>query len=204
VRVTSHAGPPSITSSQQAEPANHPLWMMRPRRGEGTVGRVSAQPHLAVYRFECDSAFEGGLLGALQRIQLDPRAKVIDALFVMREPGSGALAAIDLRTGAAGATLSPLLDFRLDAGRRRRITRRTVTEHAGGVPRELVEFIAATLEAGAAMFVVLYTGPASEALDDAIARAAGRLLAGEACDAGSLAEAAPRVRAAVRSAASAP
>jgi hypothetical protein len=165
---------------------------------------MSVQPHLAVYRFEPDSAFEGGLLGAMERIELDPQAQVVDALFVTREPGSGALAAVDLAVGTRGGTLASLLDFRLDEGGRRRLTRRTLAEHPGGAPRELVELIAETLEAGAAMFVVLHAGTASEALQDAVARANGRRLADEACEAGSLAEAAPRVRAAVISAASGP
>jgi hypothetical protein len=158
---------------------------------------VEAHAHLAVYRFEPGSPFEGSLLGALERIELDPRAGIVDALCVTREPGSGAPAAVDLATGAAGGTLSRLLDFRLDERRRRALTRRTLAEHAGGVPRDLVELIAGTLDAGAAMLVVLHAGSASAALEDAVTRADGRRIADEACDAGSLAQAAPRVRAVV-------
>jgi gamma-glutamyl:cysteine ligase YbdK (ATP-grasp superfamily) len=70
-----------------------------------------------------------------------------------------------------------MLDFRLGAGRRRAVTERPLAEHRGGVPRPLIEDVAATLEPGAAIFAVLHTGQAPAALDDAVARSHGRLIA---------------------------
>ena len=39
---------------------------------------------LRVYRFDSGAAFEGGLLGAIERMQLGGDAKLLDALFVRR------------------------------------------------------------------------------------------------------------------------
>jgi hypothetical protein len=79
---------------------------------------MSSLTRLRVYRFEPGAVFEGGLLGALERIKL-----------------SGELAAVDLTSGGDDGTFATMLDFRLDAGRRRAVTERTLAEHRGGVPR---------------------------------------------------------------------
>jgi len=39
-----------------------------------------------VYRFESGAVFEGGLLGAIERVQLAGDAELLDALFVRRTP----------------------------------------------------------------------------------------------------------------------
>ena len=96
-------------------------------------------PHLRVYRFDPGSVFEGGLVGAIERMKLGSDTKLLDALFVARDPESGGLAAVDLASGGAGGTFASMLDFRLDAGRRQAITERTLAEHRGGVPRPLIE-----------------------------------------------------------------
>ena len=116
-----------------------------------------------------------------------------------QDPASGALAAVDLATGSAGGTFASMLDFRLDAGRRRAITERTLAEHHGGVPRPLIEAIAATLEAGAAIFAVLHTGGAPSVLDDAVERSQGRRIADDPVDAQTLGDAAAQLLAAVGS-----
>jgi hypothetical protein len=141
--------------------------------------------------------FEGGLLAAIERIELARDRQLLDALFVTRDPASGEVEAIDLSIGGAGATLASLLDFRLDAGRRRALTERTLSEHRGGVPRPLIEAIAAALEAGAAILAVLQTGPAAAVLEDAVARCGGERIADEPVDVHALAEAGPRLRTAV-------
>ena len=107
------------------------------------------------------------------------------------DPASGGLAAVDLASGGAGGTFASMLDFRLDPGRRQAITERTLAEHRGGVPRPLIEAIAATLEAGAAILAVLHTGVAATALDEAVARSHGRLIANDPVDARALADAEP-------------
>jgi hypothetical protein len=160
---------------------------------------MSALAHLRAYRFEPGAVFEGGLLGAIERMELGGGAKLLDALFVRRDAESGALDAVDLATGGAGATFASLLDFRLDAGRRGAITERTLAEHRGGVPRPLIEAVAATLEAGAAILAVLHTGRAPTVLDDSVARAHGRLLAADPVDAQTLADVGEQLLTAVRS-----
>jgi hypothetical protein len=156
--------------------------------------------HLRVYRFDPGSVFEGGLVGAVERIKLGSDTKLLDALFVTHDPESGGLAAVDLASGGAGGTFASMLDFRLDAGRRQAVTERTLAEHRGGVPRPLIEAIAATLEAGAAIVAVLHTGGVPTVLDEAVARSDGRLIADDPVEAQALAQAGPQLLAAVGSA----
>ena len=161
---------------------------------------MSEPAHLRVYRFEPGTVFEGGLVGAFERIQLGRDTKLLDALFVTQDPESGGLAAVDLGgggAGGAGGTFVSMLDFRLDATRRQAITQRTLAEHRGGVPRPLIEAIAATLEAGAAIFAVLHSGGAPTVLDEAVARSGGRLIANDPVDAQALAHAGPELLAAL-------
>jgi hypothetical protein len=158
---------------------------------------MSELVHLRVYRFDPGAVYEGGLLAAIERIELERGRQLLDALFVRREPASGAVEAVDLSIGGAGATLASLLDFRLDAGRRRALTERTLGEHRGGVPRTLIESVAATLEAGAAILAVLQTGPTATVLEDAVARCGGQRIADEPVDGRALAQVGPRLRTAV-------
>ena len=160
---------------------------------------MSEPTHFRVYRFDPGAVFEGGLVGAIERLDLAPETKLLDALFVAQDLASGGLSAVDLARGSAGGTFASMLDFRLDAGRRDAITERTLAEHRGGVPRTLIEAIAATLEGGAAVLALLYAGGTPTALDDAVARAHGRLIADEPVDVRTLADAAPHLRAAVGS-----
>ena len=162
---------------------------------------MSEPAHLRVYRFDPGAVFEGGLVGAIERLSLGRDTKLLDALFVMQDPASGGMAAVDLASGSAGGTFASMLDFRLEPGRRGAITRRTLAEHRGGVPRPLIEAIAATLEAGTAIFAVLHTGSTPAVLDDAVTRAHGRLIADEQVDAKALVDAGPQLLAAVGSAA---
>ena len=158
---------------------------------------MSEPAHLCVYRFEPGAAFEGGLVGAIERMQLGHDVKLLDALFLRRDLSSGALDAVDLATGGGDATFASLLDFRLEPRRRRSITRRTLAEHPGGVPRPEIEAIGAALEAGVAILAVLSTGGTATDLADAVARCGGRLVADEPVDACALAQVGPRLRAAV-------
>jgi hypothetical protein len=160
---------------------------------------VSHPTHLRVYRFDPGAVFEGGLVGAVERMQLGRETKLLDGLFVTHDPTSGGLAAVDLASAGAGGTFASMLDFRLDPGRRDAITERTLAEHRGGVPRPLIEAIAATLEAGAAILAVLHTGDAPTVLDDAVERSQGRPIADDPVDAQALADAGPQLLAAVGS-----
>ena len=151
---------------------------------------------LRVYRFEPGAVFEGGLVGAVERMQLGHGTELLDGLFVGRDAASAGFDAVDLAVGGRGGTFAALLDFRLEPGRRRAITERTLAEHAGGIPRPDIEAIAAALEAGAAVLAVLSTGESAVALEEAVARCGGRLVADEPVEARALAQVGPRLRAA--------
>jgi hypothetical protein len=148
---------------------------------------------LRVYRFGPEATFEGGLVAALERLQIRRRSDLVDALFLRRDADSGALDALDLATGARDSTFASLLDFRLDPGRRRRLTERTLREHPGGVPPSLLEELAAGLEPGAALLALIHAGESAEPLEDAVARCGGRAVGDEPVAAGSLGEAGPRL-----------
>ena len=160
---------------------------------------MTESAHLRVYRFGPGAIFEGGLVGAVERMELEGDTKLLDALFVTHDQASDGLAAVDLASGSEGGTFASMLDFRLDAGRRRTITEHTLAEHRGGVPGPLIEAVAATLEAGAAILAVLHTGGAPSVLDDAVARSQGRLISEDPVDAQALAHAGPQLLAAVGS-----
>ena len=153
--------------------------------------------HLRVYRFDSNAVFEGGLIGAIERLELEKGQKLLDALFLRRDTASGALEAVDLAIGGADATFASLLEFRLESGRRRALTERTLSEHRRGFPRPLIEAIAATLSAGAAIFAVLQSGPTATVLEDAVERCGGQRIADEAVDARALAQVGSQLRRAV-------
>jgi len=155
--------------------------------------------HLRVYRFDPSAAFEGGVIAAIERMQLVGDTKLIDALFVGRDPETGALRAVDLASARAEGSFASLLDFRLDPGKRPAATERTLAEHPGGVPATLIEAIAATLDPGDAVLAVLFTGPAATVLEEAVARSGGRLVADEPSDARALAQLGARLPAALGS-----
>ena len=158
---------------------------------------MSQSAHLRLYRFEADSLFEGGVVSAVEQLEASADASLLDALFVARDAAAGELQAVDLATATADGTLSGLLDFRLDLGRRREMTRRTLARGAGAVPAEVVAAMVGVLEPGAALLVMLLSGAPPTALDEAVARSGGRLTVDEVVSAGTLGEAAPRLSAAL-------
>ena len=108
------------------------------------------------------------------------------------------LAAVDQGVEAATRRCL-LLDFRLDPGRRDAITERTLAEHKGGVPREVIEAVGDALQSGGAVFAILYAGPPAAVLDEAVQRSGGELAADESVDFATLAEAGPQLTSAVTS-----
>src|SRR3954467_1261060 len=96
-------------------------------RGTGSVWAmpppsVTAPVQLLLYRFGEDAGFEGHLVGALERMEAGGALKVLDAVFVARDAASGECSAVELRAGSAGGGVAPRRGFRLDVGRRRRMT----------------------------------------------------------------------------------
>jgi hypothetical protein len=115
------------------------------------------------------------------------QARVLDALCVALS-AEGELAAIDLALARAGAGLSDLLDFRLAPNRRRVLTARTLTTRQHGVAPSIVRAIGDGLEPGRAMVAFLLTATTTAALDDAVARCHGQIVADEPTGASTLSE----------------
>jgi hypothetical protein len=149
-------------------------------------------PRLLAYRFPPTADLEGRIAGALERMLLTAGGDLYDALFVTRDDRTGEPLAIDLATARAGGTPTAMLDFRLDERRRRALTTTTLARGAGGAVDEL----AAALEPGATVLVVLTGAGPAPALQDAVARSGGRLVADEPAGAGRIAELKPGVLAA--------
>ncbi len=156
---------------------------------------------LRVYRFGTWASYGGDLVAALERLQVEGQGQLLDALYVRRDADSGALEAIDRRSGRADTSFSVMLDFRLDEARRRATTERTLADPEG-VPPALIEAIGETLEPGAAIFAILYAGGEGQALDEAAERVGGASILREQVDAGALAEVDAALRAAAAAASS--
>jgi hypothetical protein len=134
-----------------------------------------ARTQLLVYRFGPDAAFEGQLVGALERLESGGALRVLDTLFLVRDAETGELGAVTLH-GGRGRFVTPLLEFRLDPAERRRATRKALRDEA-------VEQLAATLEPGFAIAAVLIEHVWAGALEDAVSRTGGSPLASEFVDA---------------------
>ena len=131
---------------------------------------------LLVFGFDANAAFEGQLVGALERMESGGALRILDVLFVAADEATGELIAIDLQGGTGGLT-AKLLDFRLDpAGRRRKGT------------SELARDLGAALQPGTALAAVLVEHIWSRVLDDAVSRVGGRSLASDFVDASTLSE----------------
>jgi hypothetical protein len=147
--------------------------------------RLPSPPaQLLVYRFGPAAVYEGRLVGALERIESGGALRVLEALFVRRDAATGELDAVDVRSHGAGGLVAPLLDFRLDAARRRHATERVLSGHRGTPVRDL----GSHLEPGEAMAIVLVEHVWARALEDAVARSGGIRLANEFVDATALPE----------------
>ena len=95
--------------------------------------------HLLVYAFPPGATFEGGLVGALERLESGGALRILGALFVQRDADSEEIAAIDLRGRGAGSAVGPLLGFRLDPAERRKATKRALADDSGGLPGAMRE-----------------------------------------------------------------
>jgi hypothetical protein len=131
---------------------------------------------LVVYEFGRDAAFQGALVGALERLESGGTLKVLDVLFVRREPETGEVSAI-----VGGADVGRLLNFRLDEHERSRATERALHD-------ETVRTLAERLEPGSAMAAVLIEHVWAGALADAVARTDGTEVRNELVAVGTLAE----------------
>jgi hypothetical protein len=153
---------------------------------------------LLLYRFGPTAEFEGQLVGALERIEAGGSMRVLDALFVSADRGTGELSAVGLRGTGAGGFVAPLIGFRLDPAERRRISERTARAGTKTIPAEIVREIGAALEPGCAIAAVLVEHVWAAALEDAVARAGGTGLSREFVEATALGELSPELLAAAR------
>ena len=151
---------------------------------------MNSPAQLLVYGFEPGAAFEGRLVGAIERLESGGTLRVLDVLFVLRDPDTGELVAIEQRGRGQGSLVAPLLGFRLDPGERRRVSEKALG--ASGALRRLGE----ALEPGAAVAAVLVEHVWIQALEDAVTRTGGKPLASELVDAAGLDELTPDVIAA--------
>ena len=122
-----------------------------------------ASRQVLAYTFGSESRFEGQLVGALERIESGGAMRVLEALFVVREPETGELTAVSL-SGGTGGIIGQVLDFRLDPGRRKTATERALSGPAGGT----IEALAATLEPGGAFAAVLVEHVWAHTLGEAV------------------------------------
>jgi hypothetical protein len=159
----------------------------------GTLDAMTAQ--LLVYRFNPGARFEGRLVGALERLESGGALRVLDALFVARDPDTGEVSAITVGRRGAGGLVAPLLDFRLDPAARRRATARALEDRPGGIPGAVVRELADKLEPGAAMAAVLIEHAWRRTLDDAVSGTGGTIVVSEFTEAAALSELVPLVRA---------
>jgi hypothetical protein len=141
---------------------------------------------LLVYRFDPGVTFEGQLVGALERLESGGAVRVLDALFVMREPETGEVVAASLEGGSAGGVLSRLLDFRLDTGTRAASTERTLA----GPNAEVVQRLAAKVEPGGAIAALLVEHAWAQALEEAVGRLGGAEVGGAFVESARLSDAA--------------
>lgn len=124
---------------------------------------------LLAFRFPPGSGFEGQLVGALERIESGGAMRILDALFVGREAGSGELVAVAMSSQGAAGMVGRLLSFRLEARARRSTTERVLEGPAGNLVRSFAE----TLEPGAAVAAVLVEHTWEGTLAESIARIGG-------------------------------
>jgi hypothetical protein len=141
------------------------------------------------FKFGSGSNFEGQLVGALERIESGGTVRVLDGLFVAREPDSGELSAIALSDSPPSRMTSRLLGFRLDAKDRRAATRKALDGEAG----EAVRSLAVMLSPGSAIAAVLLEHTWADALADAVARVGGSEVSSDFVDASRMSELTPRL-----------
>jgi hypothetical protein len=135
-----------------------------------------ASAQLLLYGFGPDANFEGQLVGALERIETGGTVRVIDGLFMRRDPDTGELSAIRLGGQAARGGTAALLGFRLDLAERRRATEQTLGDESGPIAGDTARELAGRLQPGAALAAVLVQHTWAEVLEDAVTRTGGTRL----------------------------
>jgi hypothetical protein len=128
---------------------------------------------MLMFRFPPGANFEGGLVGALERMESGGALRVHGMLFVGRDPETGELVATMVRGRQGGSFVAPLLNLRLDPAERARLTRRALREFEREAEPNPLVALAETLEPGAAVATVLVEHVWARALTDAVDRTGG-------------------------------
>src|SRR3954471_771245 len=100
---------------------------------------------LLLYSFDSAAAFEGQLVGALERFESSRAVTILDALFIQSEVDSGELSVVSVQGDQSGGIATQLLLFRLDPAERRRITQKALSDRTRGIPSETTRAIGAAL-----------------------------------------------------------
>src|SRR5271163_4343186 len=104
---------------------------------------------LLVYEFGPDARFEGQLGGALERLESGGAVRILEALFVQRDPETEQLVVFHVRGDGASGLIAPLLDFRLDPAARQRATERALAASTDGMPAGTIQELGNGLAPGA-------------------------------------------------------
>jgi hypothetical protein len=150
---------------------------------------------LLLYRFGAGSAFEGHLVGALERMEAGGALRTLDVLVVTADADSGEISAVELGGRSATGLVGPLVGFRLEPAERARATRRALADT--GARGELIRRLAATLGRGETVVALLVAHTWAKALDEAVHRTSGTTLTNVMVEPRSLHELAPEILAAV-------
>jgi hypothetical protein len=145
---------------------------------------------LLIYRFGPGAAFEGQLVGALERMESGEALRILDALFVATDAETGDLLAIELQ-GGSGGLIAKLLDFRLNPAARRRAAEKALEDQSG--LGQMLRDLGKTLEPGAALAAVLVEHNWARVLEDAVSRTGGSRLGTHFVEAKTLSELAPEL-----------
>lgn len=148
---------------------------------------------LLTLHFGPEAAFEGQLLGALQRLESGGTLRILDVLFIQNDRETGELAAANLRGEGTGSIVAPLVSFRLDPSERRRITERTLQGRPGGISGDTVRVIGEALAPGASVAAVLIDHAWLRPMEDAVSRTGGTLSASRFLDVDNLDPLAPEL-----------
>lgn len=136
----------------------------------------AASRQLLAYRFPPGSRFEGQLVGALERIESGGTMRILDALFVGRDPDSAEVVAVAMSNAGAAGMIGSLLSFRLDDHSRQAATASALEGPAGDVVRSVAE----TLAPGEAVASVLVEHSWAVRLHETVDRLGGSTLLSEA------------------------
>jgi hypothetical protein len=138
------------------------------------IGPVQA----LVVAFGPGAQFEGRVLEELERLETDDTVRVLDLLFVRKDPETGDLLALDVQGEDMGAVAGALLGFEFDDDDAQRApSTNGQPGSAFGLSKEDLQSLAASLDPGVAVGVLLIEHVWARGLKRAIRDAGGVPLA---------------------------